>query len=197
MALIGYARASTDDQSCEIQIKELEKAGCRKVFSENHTGNIRKRPQWELCSDYLREDDVLMVQRLDRLGRNSRDLQNIIYELKERGVGFKLSNNEIDTSSTMGKMFIGLLAIFAEFETNIRAERQALGIARAKDNGVYKGRKATAMGKSDEVVLLINEGKLSNTEIARQVGISESSFYRIVKKNTQVVQQKLIKSMER
>jgi DNA invertase Pin-like site-specific DNA recombinase len=193
MALIGYARASADDQSCEIQIDVLTKAGCSKVFSENYTGNVRKRPQWDNCSEYLREGDVLMVQRLDRLGRNARDLQNIIYELKDRGVSFKLSNNEIDTSSTMGKLFIGQLALFAEFETNLRAERQMQGIERAKANGVYTGRKATAMDKSGDVIRLCNEGLLSNAEIARKVGISESSFYRIIKKNSEVVQPRLIR----
>ena len=181
MALVGYARVSTLDQDHTTQLERLKEAGCDKVFSEKKSGTTKAgRTALDECLNYIREGDTLVFTKIDRLARSARDLQNFAYDLAEKGVSLLALDQAIDTRTPHGKAFFGMLAVFAEFETNIRKERQLEGIAKAKADGVYKGRKATAQAKRDEVMALVSQS-VSKTAIAEQLGISIASVYNIIK----------------
>ena len=180
MALVGYARVSTTDQNYELQIEALKQAGCEKIFSEKISGTTIDRPELEMCLDYLREGDTLLITRIDRLARSLRDLQNLVYDLKAKSIELKAIEQPIDTSSAAGKAFLDMLGVFAEFETNLRKERQLEGIAKAKAEGKYKGRKPTAKEKSPQIIEMIEQG-MTRQEVANQLGIGVASVYRVLK----------------
>lgn len=181
MAIVGYARVSTLDQDHTTQIERLKEANCMRVYSEKMTGTTKTgRKELDRCINYIREGDTLVVTKIDRLARSARDLYNIIHQLDKEGVNLNVLDQSIDTSTPHGKAFLGMLAIFAEFETNIRKERQLEGIAHAKKNGVYKGRKPTARAKKEEILTLLSDG-VSKPRIAKLLGISVSSVYNVIK----------------
>lgn len=181
MALYGYARVSTADQDLTLQELTLRAAGCDVVRAERATGTSRAgRTELELLLDFLRQGDTLVVTRVDRLARSIKDLQDIVYALKERGIALKATEQPIDTHSAAGKAFLDMLGVFAEFETNLRRERQCEGIAAAKARGVYRGRKSSV--NTAEVQRLRIEEKLGATEIARRLGIGRASVYRVLSK---------------
>jgi DNA invertase Pin-like site-specific DNA recombinase len=182
MSLVGYARVSSTDQDLTIQHEALSSAGCKKIFSEKSSGIQKEgRTQLEACLDYLREGDILVVTRIDRLSRSLRDLQNLMHDLKDNGVHLKVTEQPIDTSSAAGNAFFNMLGVFAEFETTLRKERQLEGIAKAKSEGKYKGRQPTARRKSFQVINLVKEG-LTRQAIAEKLDIGVASVYRILKK---------------
>lgn len=181
MAVVGYARVSTSDQDLSIQHAALTSAGCQKIFSEKQSGTQQQgRSQLESCLDYLREGDTLTVTRIDRLSRSLRDLQNLVHALNEKGIYLKATAQPVDTASAAGKAFFDMLGVFAEFETNLRSERQLEGIARAKQAGKYKGRQPTARAKSPQVIKLIQDG-FTRAAVAKKLGIGIASVYRILK----------------
>lgn len=181
MANVGYARVSTTDQDLSVQLDTLKQAGCKKIFSEKMSGTQKKgRNKLEECLDYLRDGDTLIVTRIDRLSRSLRDLQNLVHELKDSGIYLKATEQPIDTSTSAGKAFLDMLGVFAEFETNLRRERQIEGIAKAKKAGKYKGRQPTARAKSYDVINLIKEG-FTRQAVAKKLDISIASVYRILK----------------
>jgi DNA invertase Pin-like site-specific DNA recombinase len=142
VTLYGYARVSTADQDLAIQEAALRAAGCRVVRAERRSGAAREgRDELRLLLDFLRAGDTLVVTRIDRLARSVRDLQDIVHELKAKGVALKATEQPVDTGTAAGKAFLDMLGVFAEFETNLRRERQLEGIRAAKARGVYKGRK--------------------------------------------------------
>ncbi len=184
--LVGYARVSTTDQDLTVQEAALKAAGCTTIRSEKVTGTTRQgRTELETVLQFLRTGDTLVVTRIDRLARSMYDLQNIVHDLRGRGVHLRATEQPIDTSTPAGKAFLDMLGVFAEFETNLRKERQTEGIARARDNHErrqngelkYAGRPATAKAKADEVKQLFGEG-LKPAQIARRLGISRASVYR-------------------
>ncbi len=180
--LYGYARVSTTDQDVSIQCAALKAAGCHVVRSEQASGTEREgRPVLQVLMEFMREGDALMVTRIDRLARSIRDLQNIVHELRAKGVQLRATDQPIDTSTAAGKCFLDMLGVFAEFETNLRRERQLEGIEAAKARGVYEGRKATL--DPAEVKRLAAEGK-GATEIARQLKMSRASVYRLMGETT-------------
>jgi len=181
MALVGYARVSSTDQNYELQIEALKQAGCKKIFSEKISGTTIDRPELELCLDYLREGDTLLITRIDRLARSLRDLQNLVHDLKEKSIELKAIEQPIDTSSAAGKAFLDMLGVFAEFETNLRKERQLEGIAKAKAEGKYKGRKPTAKEKTEQIYTLTEQG-MTRQAVADHLGIGVASVYRVLKK---------------
>lgn len=139
---VGYARVSTTDQDLSVQVSQLEAAGATKLFSEQVSGKSMARPALDQCLQFLREGDTLIVCRVDRLGRSMRDLLNIVAQLRAKGVRFLVLNQPMfDLNDASQNMMFQVLAAFAEFETNIRAERQREGIERAKAEGRYKGGK--------------------------------------------------------
>lgn len=180
--LIGYARTSTIDQQAglDAQIRDLEIAGCEeKIFSEQ-VSSVDQREQLEQALDYIRDNDTLVVTKLDRLARSVRNLVEITDALKAKNAHLKILNMNLDTSEATGELMLNLLASIAQFEREMMLERQREGIAKAKAEGKYKGRAPTARAKSNDVLKLHNAG-VGASEIARQVGISRSSVYRIVK----------------
>lgn len=172
----GYARVSTDDQDCSIQEATLTAAGCDIVRSEKKSGTTTDgRRELETLLDFLRTGDTLMVTRIDRLARSVADLEKIVATLKERGAFLRATEQPIDTSTPAGVAFLQMLAVFAQFETAIRRERQLEGIAKAKQAGVYKGRKPSV--PVEEVRRLRGEG-VNPTEIAKRLKIGRGSVYR-------------------
>jgi DNA invertase Pin-like site-specific DNA recombinase len=177
MAIYGYARASTLDQDVAIQEEALRRAGCEVVRSETVSGTSRAgRSELALLLQFLHPGDTLMVTRVDRLARSIKDLQDIVSELRAGGVALKATEQPIDTATAAGKAFLDMLGVFAEFETNLRRERQMEGIARAKARGIYKGRKPSI--DPGEIRRLRVEEKLGATAIAKRLGIGRASVYR-------------------
>jgi len=145
MTKIGYARASTIEQGLDVQIAALRAAGCDVVRSEKRSGtSTQGRDELRTILDFIHAGDVLTVTRIDRLARSIGDLQDIVRELKAKGATLKATEQPIDTSSAAGKAFLDMLGVFAEFETNLRRERQLEGIAAAKTKGVPATRVAAA-----------------------------------------------------
>ena len=178
MTLFGYARVSTTEQDLAVQIAALKAAGCQTIRSEKKSGTERvKRTELQILLDFLREGDTLVVTRIDRLARSMKDLQDIVHELKGRGVALKATEQPIDTSTAAGKAFLDMLGVFAEFETNLRKERQAEGIAAAKARGVYKGGKSRI--DPETVRRLLLDG-VKPAHVARQLGISRGTVYRFM-----------------
>jgi len=178
MAVYGYARVSTTDQDLTIQEEALRAAGCETIRAEKKSGTSREgRSELETLMEFLREGDVLVVTRIDRLARAIRDIQNIVHDLTARGVALRATEQPIDTSSAAGKAFLDMLGVFAEFETNIRKERQVEGIAKAKAKGVYKGRKASI---NTDAVKALKEQGMGASAIAKELGIGRASVYRVL-----------------
>lgn len=176
MTKIGYARVSTIDQDLSIQIGALKASGCEMIRKEKVSGAKREgRKELSVVIDFLRKGDELVVTRVDRLARSIGDLQDIVRELRAKGVTLRATEQPIDTSTAAGKCFLDMLGVFAEFETNLRRERQMEGIARAKAAGVYKGRKPTVDRAA--VRQLRREG-LGASAIAKQLKIGRASVYR-------------------
>ncbi|MCP8939396.1 recombinase family protein [Alsobacter sp. SYSU M60028] len=178
MPLFGYARVSTTDQDLALQIEALKAAGCEKVRSEKRSGTTTKgREELRTLLDFLRAGDTLVVTRLDRLARSMGDLQDIVRELKGKGVALKALEQPIDTGTSAGKAFLDMLGVFAEFETNLRRERQMEGIAKAKKSGVYTGGKRQL--DHDRIRELRASG-MGPSEIAAAVGCSRVHVYRVL-----------------
>ncbi|MBK0019461.1 recombinase family protein [Kosakonia sp. S42] len=177
MALYGYDRVSTSDQDLTLQTQILRAAGCEIIRAEKTSGSSRTgRSELQLLLEFLRPGDTLMVTRVDRLARSIKDLQDIVYALNQLGVTLRATEQPVDTRSAAGKAFLDMLGVFAEFETNLRRERQMEGIAAAKARGVYRGRKPSI--DPAEVWRLYNTEKMGATAIARQLGIGRASVYR-------------------
>ena len=182
MPLYGYARVSTLEQDLAIQRAALKAAGCDVVRAEKASGARRDgRTELQSLLDFLRPGDALVVTRIDRLARSMRDLQDIVHELKGKGVALRATEQPIDTGTAAGKAFLDMLGVFAEFETNLRRERQAEGIAAAKARGAYKGRKP----KIDAAAIrqLLEQEKIGPAAIARRLGIGRASVYRALGKH--------------
>lgn len=176
MSTIGYARVSTADQDLTIQLAALKAAGCDVIRQEKASGtNTEGRPELRTVLDFIRQGDTLIVTRIDRLARSIGDLQDIVRALRTKGAALKATEQPIDTATAAGKCFLDMLGVFAEFETNLRKERQLEGIARAKAAGVYKGRPATIQAAT---VRELKGRGLGASEIAKQLGIARASVYR-------------------
>jgi DNA invertase Pin-like site-specific DNA recombinase len=178
---IGYARTSTVEQAAgfDAQKRDLKKAGCTKVFAEQ-VSSIAERQQLEAALDYLRDGDVLIVTKLDRLCRSMRDLMHIVDRTSAKGAGLRILSMSLDTTTPTGKLMLNVLGSVAEWERETKLERQREGIAKAKAAGKYKGRAKTAMAKADDVVALLAEG-VRPTEVVKQLRISRSSVYRVMR----------------
>jgi len=176
MAKYGYARVSTVGQDTALQREALEKAGCVIIREEKASGTTTAgRPELSNILEFIQTGDVLVVTRIDRLARSIADLQNIVQQLSAKGARLQATEQPIDTSTAAGKAFLDMLGVFAEFETNLRRERQLEGIARAKAAGKYKGRPASI--DVAEVKKLRFAG-VGASEIARRLQIGRASVYR-------------------
>jgi DNA invertase Pin-like site-specific DNA recombinase len=178
MTVIGYARVSTTDQNLELQETALRAAGCDLIRAEKRSGTTTAgREELKTVLAFLRAGDVLMVTRIDRLARSIGDLQDIVRTVKARGASLKATEQPIDTSTAAGKCFLDMLGVFAEFETNLRKERQLEGIADAKARGVYQGRKASI--DTAKVKALRAQG-MGASDIAKALKIGRASVYRVL-----------------
>jgi DNA invertase Pin-like site-specific DNA recombinase len=181
MAIVGYARVSTGQQDHSIQVERLTAAGADKVFAEKRSGLDGQRPELLRCLEYVREGDVLVVTKLDRLARSTADLYKIVTELERKGVAFKvLDDASVDTTSRTGKLVMGILALIAEFETSIRRERQMEGIAKAKEEGRTGGRPRQVTDEVRANILRLRDGGMSIRSIAAEVGLSKATIQKIV-----------------
>ena len=176
--LVGYARVSSVGQELDVQRTLLTEAGCTRIFEEKRSGRKASgRDQLQAALDYMRDGDTLVVTRLDRLARSVIDLQKIVDQLESEGIKFRvLQQSGIDTSRPEGKMLLTMLGAVAEFEADIRAERQRDGIEAAKAKGVYKGRPATIDPVAIRAALGAGEAPAA---LARRLGIARSTVYRL------------------
>ncbi|WP_374308750.1 recombinase family protein [Dongia sp.] len=181
MSVVGYGRVSTTGQTLAVQQDMLKAAGCEKIYTEKKSGLDGKRVELSKCLDYVRDGDVLLVTKLDRLARSTSDFYAILARLKDKGVGFRcLDQKELDTTTEHGKLMVGLLALIAEFEADIRKERQLEGIAKAKERGVAFGRQRTL---SDDQVAELKARRASGElirDLMASYGLSKPSIYRLL-----------------
>jgi DNA invertase Pin-like site-specific DNA recombinase len=177
MATVGYARVSSVGQRLDVQLEKLK--GCDKVFKEKRSGVDAGRPALKQCLEFLRDGDALLVTKIDRLARSTSDLYRIISELSAKGVSFKVVDDpSIDTASRTGKLVMGILALIAEFENDIRRERQMDGIAKAKDRGVKFGRKRELTGDRVKEIKDLRKAGETVPAIIKRTGFSKASIYR-------------------
>lgn len=179
MARIGYARVSTHDQDLAVQNERLKQAGCEIIRSETGSGSTRKgRSELETIMDFLKAGDELVVVRLDRLGRSTRDVLNLVHELDEKGATLRVLEPEISTLGSMGKMVITILGMVADMELQFIKDRQKAGIDAAKASGVYKGRQKQI--DDNEIRRRIATG-VTKATVARELNISRMTVYRALK----------------
>lgn len=179
--LVGYARTSTKDQkySLEAQIEQLTLAGCKKHYEEQVSSVDAKREQLEAALDYIREGDVLVVTKLDRLARSVADTVDIQKRLEEKKAGLKILDMQIDTTTPTGKLQFNLFAAIAQFEREVMLERQRVGIEKAKTEGKYKGRKPLSTKKKDEIKQLLADKTMTKSAIAEKVKVGIATVYRV------------------
>ncbi len=178
--IVGYARTSTVDQVAgfDAQIKELKDAGCEKLFQEQ-VSSVGKREQLESSIEFVREGDVLVVTKLDRLARSVTDLMVIIQKLDAKAVGLRVLNLGMDTHTPTGKLMLTVLGGIAQFEREMMLERQREGIAKGKAAGRYRGRKPVALESQKEALRLAALG-LTKANIAQKLNLGEATVYRIL-----------------
>lgn len=180
---VGYARVSSFGQKLDVQLDKLKHEGCDKVFSEKLSGKkADNRPELMRCLDYVREGDVLFVTKLDRLARSVIDLHRISQQLEANGVGLKVIDQPIDTTTPTGRLTFSLLGAVAEFENDLRKERQLEGITKAKEQGVKFGPKQRLTDEQVEQLkaALLADPERSKASIAKEFGIARSSVYRYI-----------------
>ena len=177
---VGYARTSTLEQQAglDAQLRDLKAVGCEKIFEEQVSA-VGKRPQLEAALDFIREGDTLLVTKLDRLARSTQHLLEVADRLKAKGADLCILNLGADTSTATGRLMFTVIGAVATFERELMLERQREGIAKAKADGKYRGRKPTARARSAEIAALKADG-VRPVEIARQLGIGRASVYRIL-----------------
>jgi DNA invertase Pin-like site-specific DNA recombinase len=182
MALIGYARVSSIGQTLDVQLDKLQ--DCDKVFQEKKSGASGKRPRLVACLEYVREGDSLVVTRLDRLARSTLHLCQIAAELERKQVNLQVVDQNIDTGDATGRLLFNMLGAIAQFETEIRAERQVDGIRKAKERGVSFGRtKKLTSVQIAELQSRRAQGELIKT-LMRDYNLSKSSVYRYLNEET-------------
>jgi DNA invertase Pin-like site-specific DNA recombinase len=179
--LIGYARTSTVEQCAglEAQLRRLNEVGCEKVFQER-VSSVAKRDQLAAALDYVRDGDVLVVTKLDRLARSVADLVDIGKRIEGKSASLRVLDMDLDTKTPTGRLMLNLIGSIAQFERELMLERQREGIAKAKSEGRYRGRAPTALRQAEKVRALREEG-LKPEAIAERLGISRSSTYAILK----------------
>ena len=182
---VGYARVSSSGQNLEYQLEALELAGCEKIFHEKKSGTKSyNRPELQNALDFCRDGDTLIVTRLDRCSRNVKDLHQIIETLNTKNVSFKATEQDIDTTTSAGRLMIGLLSIVSAFETDLRAERQADGIKSAQKRGVQFGAKNVFDDDRTKEAIELQKTEMTNQEIADKFNIGKSTMLRYISKYT-------------
>ena len=183
--LLGYARVSkADDQDNAAQVKALRLAGCKRVFEEKASGGRWDRPQLHNVLGQLREGDVLVVWKLDRLSRSLKDLLHIMEQVSDAGAGFRSITEAVDTTTSAGRMVMQMLGSFAEFERSMVRERTRAGLAAARDRGARLGRPAKLSAhQQQEVIKAIRDGSQTAAEAARLFGLHRSNITRLLERS--------------
>lgn len=181
MAVIGYARVSTFDQTLDLQRDALQEAGAASIYEDNASGKTTERPELIHCLKAMRDGDTLVVWRLDRLGRNLQDLIRIVNDLDARGVKFKSLKESIDTGGAAGKLVFHLFAALAEFERELVRERTMAGLAAARARGRRGGRPNKLSNNEQRVALsMMRNREMSVAEIAQHLSVSRSTLYNLL-----------------
>jgi DNA invertase Pin-like site-specific DNA recombinase len=180
MEIIGYARVSSVGQSLDIQQSKLEQYGCTQIYQEKLSGTTADRPELKSCLEYVRKKDILVITKLDRLARSTFHLTQIADQLSTKGVELIVLDQNIDSSTPTGKLLFNVLASIAEFETEIRKERQLEGIQKAKANGVKFGAKAKLTGSQIKKMKLDRESGVLIKDLMKSYGLSKASVYRLL-----------------
>lgn len=181
---IGYARVSTKDQNLSLQLDALKKEGCEKIFQEKATGGNADREELKKLLEHLREGDIVVIWKLDRLGRSLRDLVNLVTDIQAKGAGLKSLNDSIDTTTPQGKLTFHLFAALAEFEREIIRERTKAGLESARARGRVGGRpKGLTKEAKDKAIIassLYAQKQMTISEICKHLGIAKSTFYKYI-----------------
>ncbi|MCL5674315.1 MAG: recombinase family protein [Candidatus Omnitrophica bacterium] len=179
---VGYARVSTIEQNLNLQIDALKQAGCEKIITDEISDSVAERPGLNKLKEILRKDDILIVWRLDRLGRTLKHLIEWVNELEQQGVGFKSLQETIDTTTSGGKLVFHIFAALAEFERNLIRERTRAGLEAARTRGRQGGRpKLLPENKRKLVVELYTSKKHSIKDICQMMGISKPTLYKYIR----------------
>lgn len=179
---IGYIRISTTDQNTARQELLMEQLGVDEVYIDRMSGKNTNRPELQKMMEYVRRGDTVIVESISRFARNTRDLLELVEKLSAKGVEFVSKKEAIDTTTPTGKFMLTVFGAVAELEREYILQRQREGIAIAKDNGVYKGRKPIHPPEFEKVMAKWRRGEITAAEAMRQMGISKSTFYRKVKR---------------
>jgi len=180
--LIGYARVSKiDQQDTRPQIKVLKEAGCKRIYEESASGGRWDRPELHRALDQLREGDILVVWKLDRLSRSLKDLLSILEKINDAGAGFRSLTEHVDTTTPAGRMMLQMIGAFAEFERSMIRERTRMGLQAARERGRVGGRKARLKpNQVAEILRMVNSGNKTAAEAARLFGLHRSSISRLI-----------------
>lgn len=182
---IGYARVSTKDQSLDLQIDALKKEGCKQIFHEVVSGAKTERAELDCLLSQLRKGDILVIWKLDRLGRSLKHLVHLVHELIEKGIGLQSINDPIDTTTSQGRLVFNIFASLAEFEREIIRERTQAGLkaarARGRVGGRPKGLSEKAQQKAIAAQALYKDQKLSIIEICKNLSISKATLYKYLR----------------
>jgi len=177
----GYARVSTKDQDLSLQIDALKDAGCTRIYQEQITGSKKERPELQKMLEQIREGDVIIIWKLDKLARSLKDLVSLVNEIQEKGAGLHSLNDHIDTTTPNGNLTFHLFAALAEFERDIIRERTNAGLAAARARGRKGGRPKGLSKKAKHTAIIAErlylEGELSIREICDQLSISKMTLY--------------------
>lgn len=180
---VAYIRVSTKEQNTARQEKAMESLNVEKTFIEKISGKDTNRPQLKAMLDYVREGDTLIVESYSRLARSTQDLLKIVEELNKKGVSFISLKENIDTTTPQGKLMLTIFAGLAQFERECTLQRQKEGIAIAKEQGKYKGRKPLSKPSEwDSVIERMNKGEITKVEARKELGLTHATFYRMLKK---------------
>jgi DNA invertase Pin-like site-specific DNA recombinase len=180
---VGYARVSTDDQHTENQIAQLKKAGCERIYKETASGGRWDRPELQACLQHLRKGDVLVVWKLDRLSRSLSDLLRILKKVDDEGAGFQSLTENVDTTTSAGRLMMNMLGSFSQFERDMIRERTKLGLARARAAGRKGGGKHILSDKRQaEVIRQITSGEKTQADAARDERVSKATISRMMSK---------------
>ncbi|CAD2078660.1 recombinase family protein [Jeotgalicoccus meleagridis] len=182
MSKIGYARVSTKDQNLDSQIDMLTEYGCERIFSEKVSGRKFKRTELDKCLDYMREGDTLVITKLDRLGRTTKQLIELAQHLQDNAIDLEIIDMNIKTQDAMGKMFFTMMSAFAELEANLLSERTKKGLDSARARGRRGGRPKITQHKEKMIISLYNSKEYTINEIIKMAGVSRGTIYNVVNK---------------
>lgn len=192
---IGYARVSTQDQNLEMQLDALRKAGCQQIFQEKVSGIKSDRPELAAMQRILREDDVVYIYKLDRLGRSLKHLLEIVGEFEKKGAGLVSINDPVNTTTASGRLIFNVFASLAEFERDLIRERTKSGLEAARARGIKGGRRRGISKEAEKTAMLAqtlySERKLGVNDIAKELSISKMTLYKYLRHRGVIIHGKI------